>query len=463
MFTSNNKFNQAHKKHIFQLYKSGLIPQNQQVQISRRTDIEFTRFKHSCYTVDPRGSKDADDGFSIYVNKKQLILVIHIASPTLLMEYDGEIFQTACNNVVTRYPSNTKPIHLLPEKIMHAASLSTCKKKGEKKHAISLFIEIDSNFNTIGCEIKNTTFKVFPRNKYTYEQASKMLKKNYNYVNADSTYDVMNIASKIAENMKLKRKTLGKNIQRNSSIRYIDNMPHLHNDNGNVIVMKSVIEEFAIFANSFVGKLLHDKNIGIFRECDTDLLEKKIQPTDDIMKKIIKTKTHATYTTEPNRHGLVGSKLYSHFTSPIRRSFDCLVHYMLLGQQINLDELTNHMQKINDVSTQIKKIQRRDHKFRVIQALNTALILKKKVKVDVEFRNRYKQYFNLHIANVYINDEMFRVSIYYTATCNKDIPDKTVEESNIKHFSVSITQVSVPHKYTGGLPDINTYLTKRLD
>lgn len=458
MSNLNKEFNYAYRKRILHLYKKKLIPQNQRVSITRRPDIDFTKFNYGCYTVDPRGSKDADDGFSIYVKEGQLFLVIHIASPTLLMSYDSEIFQTACNNVVTRYPSNTKPIHLLPERIMKCASLSTHRKNGEKKYAMSLFINIDSDFNAGQCELKNTTFKVFPYNKYTYEQASKMLDTNYTYTNVSNVYDVMNIASKIANNMRLKRKTIGKNIQRNASIQYINNIPYLHNDTCSVIIMKSVIEEFAIFANSHIGKLLNQKDTGMFRECNTDLLEQKIDNSSDIMEKIIKTKTHANYTIKPNRHGLVGSNLYSHFTSPIRRSFDCLVHYLLLGQEISSDEIEKHMEKINDVSGYIKKIQRRDYKFRVIQALNTAIVENKNVCIDVKFRSRYKQYFNLHITNVYINNEVFRVSLYYTSRCD----DIGKTEDKLTTFNIPITYVCVPCIRNEGLPEIDEYLKQQL-
>ena len=69
------------------------------------------------------GCEDADDAFSIYVENEKLYLAIHIADPTEYINIKSDLWKDIVDRVVTRYPSNRKPVHMMPEKIMAKASL----------------------------------------------------------------------------------------------------------------------------------------------------------------------------------------------------------------------------------------------------------------------------------------------------------------------------------------------------
>ena len=93
------------------------------------------------YSIDPNGCEDADDAFSIYEEDNKLYLAIHIADPTEFIHINSDLWLDIENRVITRYPSNNKPIHMIPTEIMKKASLMD-NSHGNIKNAIDLIILI---------------------------------------------------------------------------------------------------------------------------------------------------------------------------------------------------------------------------------------------------------------------------------------------------------------------------------
>src|SRR5210317_149244 len=69
--------------------------------------------KYNVYSMDPEGCEDADDAFSIYEEDGRLYLAIHIADPTEYIQLNSPLWKDIESRVVTRYPSNKHPIHLM--------------------------------------------------------------------------------------------------------------------------------------------------------------------------------------------------------------------------------------------------------------------------------------------------------------------------------------------------------------
>ena len=88
-------------------------------KINNRVDLTNL----TVYSVDPPGCEDADDAFSIYQEKGKMFLVIHIADPTENIDIKSDLWNDICKRIVTRYPSNRKPIHMMPDEIMEISSL----------------------------------------------------------------------------------------------------------------------------------------------------------------------------------------------------------------------------------------------------------------------------------------------------------------------------------------------------
>ena len=131
MNKDNIYYEKIYTKHIETLYgtkrdieKDELLLQSNNYphvySITERVDLTTIE----TYSIDPEGCEDADDAFSIFLNEKnELILIVHIADPTEYIDLYSKLWEDIENNVVTRYPSNRKPFHMMPDEIMEKASL----------------------------------------------------------------------------------------------------------------------------------------------------------------------------------------------------------------------------------------------------------------------------------------------------------------------------------------------------
>ena len=118
------------------LLQTNTIPHN--YCIHDRVDMT----NYSVYSIDPEGCEDADDAFSIYEEDDKLYLAIHIADPTEYIELNSSLWKDIERRVVTRYPSNASPIHMLPFGIMEKSSLMV-NSAGSVKLALTILTEID--------------------------------------------------------------------------------------------------------------------------------------------------------------------------------------------------------------------------------------------------------------------------------------------------------------------------------
>jgi hypothetical protein len=92
-----------------------------ELSVERALRRDFT--VHSTYSVDPPGCEDADDAFSVFREGGALLLAIHIADPTDIIPPASELWTDIRERVVTRYPSNRAPVHLMPTYIVNRSSL----------------------------------------------------------------------------------------------------------------------------------------------------------------------------------------------------------------------------------------------------------------------------------------------------------------------------------------------------
>ena len=126
------------------------------------------------YSIDPDGCLDADDAFSITNINGNITLYIHIADPTEYIELHSDLWLSIEHKIITKYPSNRMPIHLMPIEIMEKSSLME-NDYGMIKNAISIKVEID-NYTFLprnNIQLLFSKIKVKNENYYSYELASK--------------------------------------------------------------------------------------------------------------------------------------------------------------------------------------------------------------------------------------------------------------------------------------------------
>ena len=465
---------------IEQLYCNQILPkygkirelENDLILLSSNTFAHSYNIKErldltniECYTIDPEGCTDADDAFSIYYINEKIYLAIHIADPTEYINIKSELWNNIKERVITHYPSNHSPIHMLPDKIIQKSSLID-NDAGNIKNSISIISEIcTSTYLPIhNVNIYFTKIKVDKKNNHSYSSACQL------FIESEKN-TIFNIGFNIAEAMLNFRKTPGKKINSIpvSTIKYSNNIPYLEKDTMLIFKMKQMIAEFAIFANSFVGHYLkfHLQGTGIFRTCDTNGWINQIDEKSsgcEILRQIVDNGIAASYLSTIKPHDLVGMPEYCHFTSPIRRLTDCVCHYLLkyihlknVGKKINIpftsDELYMIANKCDIVGKRERKISFEDNKFRIMQLLY--YICDMSSSCDVTFR--YVSYTGLFLNFIITKINTHNVSVSYVLRI-KNYPYQYFWEKN-PYKTINIKKIFPLYKYDGGkLPEFKQFV-----
>ena len=426
------------------------------------------------YSIDPEGCKDADDAFSIWVDSwGKLTLAIHIADPTSYIDLESDLWKDIKDRVLTHYPSNTEPIHMMPDEILQLSSLME-NSKGTKKNAISIITEISKDtYQPIGMvSIEFTTINVSRENALTYQEASRQLEEN------NRITEVLVCGLKISEALKKTRssKTIGVKLNEleNTRLIYRNDKVYFHIDDESVIIMKQMIAEFAIFANSFVGNYLKHNlgNIGIFRTCDTNSWIKQVDSKvtgRELMNQIIDNGISANYLSSVLSHDLVGMPEYCHFTSPIRRLSDCVCHYLvryvyltqkgysgILTSPFLESELVEIASRCHTITKKERKIQYRDTKFRIIQAIANMFEIRQN---PIPIKIRFTMYTGLFINFIIEQVAEFDVFVSYSLRI-RNYPTKYIDywRSNSRK-TLFITQIKSLGRFDEGtLPELDQYI-----
>ena len=430
-----------------------------QYTIPNEERIDMTSY--DTFSVDPIGCKDADDAFSIYTNNNNLYLAIHIADPTEYIKLHSKLWIDIVNRTTTKYPSNRPPIHMMPSAVLELSSLQG-SIQGNLKKAITVLTEISTEtFEPIKeIQLLFTTILVKKENAYSYYDASE----NIDRVNP------FKLGLKISEALKKIRSTKTKGVKLNELSTaypiYEEDTVYLYKDTPNEKLMKQMIAELAIFANSFVGEYLKiNLNTGIFRTCSaSDWLQTIYSEIsgEDLLKEIITNGIRAEYMSTIESHDLVGMPEYCHFTSPIRRLSDCVCHYLLKyiyfknkDVDINIPFCETKLDELAStclyVTKKEKKNQYLDIKFRLLQVMHNLILVENKIKIGFYITNYRGAFLNIIICR--IND--YNVHMSYTLRTHdykKEINPKNID-------FIEIIQVNCFTKFDQNtIPELDRYI-----
>tara|TARA_B100000900_G_scaffold407229_1_gene419563 strand:+ start:420 stop:1811 length:1392 start_codon:yes stop_codon:yes gene_type:complete len=457
-------FEKEYSKRIEKLYGErrndqvdiGLINLNRlslphKYQIDYRVDMTNI----DVYSIDPDGCEDADDAFSIYHKDNKLYLAIHIADPTEYINIRSDLWHDIEKRIITRYPSNRKPIHMIPNEIMEKSSLMD-NNYGNIKKALSIVSEIDKETYLP----KNKIKLLFTKIKVKKENALSYNTKNINETIKDG------IKISLALQNKRGKKTIGIKLKLvdTTVIKYDTQGLYLYRDKIDEKQMKQMIEEFAIFANSYIGEYLkiHLDDNGIYRTCDASAItgyEFDNIDGNKLLQYIITNGISAEYMNNVASHDLVGSKEYTHFTSPIRRASDCICHYLLKYlylKNINKDiEIPFEKIKLKELSErcliktkEIKKIQYSDNKFRLIQTMYEIIKLKRLVEIQF-YCSTYKNGF----INIIIN-KIDGFTVYLSYSLKRNNYKENIDKNTM--MKINVNNVNITEKYDeGSIPELD--------
>jgi exosome complex exonuclease DIS3/RRP44 len=298
--------------------------------------IENVNIDYEVFSIDPLGSKDIDDAFHYNKISNDIFEIgIHIANPYIFFKNDLHII---FNRVSTVYLPDRK-YNMLPN-IYADDLLSLIENKN--RYSLSLILKI----NKITKKVEE------------YELGEKIVRNIKNY-----DYDEFDLKLKKDKSMKL--------FVEDSKIYFEINNLDSH----------KLVENWMIFTNKFIANYLINKgnqNV-IIRKLDQRIIsEDTIEDTIDDKKLIefmnYKKENSAIYKIYDKDdinnqfHYKLGNDFYTHYTSPIRRVVDIIIHGLIINDNELMDKtiLENYLIKINEFN---KKNRRFDRSIRRLEFL----------------------------------------------------------------------------------------------
>ncbi len=309
------------------------------------------------FTIDPEDAKDFDDAISYKTLKNGNIEVgVHIADVSHYLTYNSELDKEAYDRASSVYLVD-RVVPMLPERLSnYLCSL----RPNEEKLCFSVIIEITKKAEVINYKIDKTIIK--SNKRFTYDEAQKIIETgNGKYSNEISTLNT------ITQILRKNRFNKGAFNFEHNEVKFVLSKDAVPTD----IYFKvskeanNLIEEFMLLANQIVAKHIgKSTNTFVFRvhaEPNLDKLEsfsgfisrygysidtsnnvslsksmneivKNIvgKPEQNIIENLaVRAMSKAVYTTKNIGHYGLSFDYYTHFTSPIRRYPDIMVHRLL--------------------------------------------------------------------------------------------------------------------------------------
>ncbi len=331
-------------------------------EIKKREDVR----KQECFTIDPDTAKDFDDALTISKDEKTGIysLGVHIADVSYYVKPGTSIDEEAklrCNS--TYFPGKCLP--MLPPTL--SENLCSLKPKEDRLTA-SVFMEFAKDGTMTSVRFARTIIR--SAHRFTYKEAKEVLdgKKRNKHKKA------LLLMVELCALLKKKRYERG-------SIEF--SLPEIVvklDVEGNPIETETIyydithqmVEEFMLKANEMVATHLDQKGIGttyrVHDQPDQDDIDEFVRiaaifgyklpakPTTAELQKLfdvaletqyghylaasyIKCMKMAIYSPQNIGHYGLGLTHYCHFTSPIRRYVDLVVHRLLFNEQGEDDDL----------------------------------------------------------------------------------------------------------------------------
>ncbi len=310
-------------------------------------------------TIDPEDAKDFDDAVSLEKdNHGHWQLGVHVADVSYYVRPDTAIDKEAQYRGTSVYlPGEVIP--MLPELL----SNTICSlREGEDRLTKSVLMTLDRKGYLIKSEIKHSIIHV--KKRLTYNQATALIN---NAANREVSDDVIEILGNMAHLTQL----LFKNRMERGALELdIPEVSVKLDKQGKIADVEKVerdishklIEEFMLLANEVVATFMYEKNMPLlcrihpepeeedmweFAHFIRGLEHAKIDPfkskqIQNLLDKVrgkpeaytinmvlLKSMKQAVYMAGEGRHFALALDHYTHFTSPIRRYPDLIVHRIL--------------------------------------------------------------------------------------------------------------------------------------
>ena len=326
-------------------------------EINNRKDLRHL----DSFTIDPDDAKDFDDALSIEKEDGFYNIGIHIADVSHFFNNRTQINNEAEKRATSIYLVD-RTIPMLPEKL----SNNLCSlKPNVDRLTFSVLIKMDEKFKIISSWVGRTI--IHSKKRFTYEDAQESIDNSNGLF-----HEKLNMLNKVAKHIRKKRFDSGSFNFRSNEVKF-----KLDKEKKPIGVYKKVrkdthklVEEYMLLANKIVAEFIinhekkHNKTFPFIYRIHEDPEQQKISELknyikqygysinsneknlavslNDLMKKIkgkpeessiekfaIRSMSKAKYSTNKEKHFGLSFRHYTHFTSPIRRFPDVMVHRLI--------------------------------------------------------------------------------------------------------------------------------------
>ena len=353
------------------------------------------------FTIDPVDAKDFDDAISITKENGCIDLYVHIADVSAFIEHQDEIDLVA-RKLGNSYYFDEETLHMLPEEL---STNFLSLKPGVKRLAFSVKITMDEDFNIR--EYKFFESVINSDERFTYQDAEDILEAKTKNVFNKSLYLLL----ELTKSLKDQRLSID-----GFDMNYEDFSFKVGDKDNSLIVRKNkrlkshtIVEECMLLANKLASeKMLESvsdhKHLGIYRNHESPSLKSinfivkmmlhlnyyssgNISSASDINNFLNKFKSRsnydafcilvmrkmkkASYSSKSIGHYGLGFPNYVHFTSPIRRYSDLMVHRILKGIKIENHDIIAALKHCNEGELRSQQAERDYHKLKSLRWLDS--------------------------------------------------------------------------------------------
>lgn len=379
---------------------AGITPE----EIANRLDMRDV----VTFTIDPRDAKDFDDALSLRkLPNGNWEAGVHIADVTHYVHPDSIIDKEAQRRATSVYLVD-RVVPMLPE---HLSNGICSLRPDEEKLTFSCLFELDKDANVVKSKICRTVIK--SNRRFTYEEAQDVIETG----KGDYAEEILTL-DRFAKILRKRRFEHGSVEFDREEVRFdIDKDGHPVSVYFKVSKdSNKLIEEFMLLANrtvaEFVGKpkdkkkpkafvyRVHDqpeatrlqdlanlaRNFGyrikttgsakeINKSINKMLADIKGKPEENLLSILaIRSMAKAIYSTDNIGHYGLGFDYYTHFTSPIRRFPDMMVHRLLAryldgGRSVNHDRLEEQCKHSSSQEQLAANAERASIKYKQVEFL----------------------------------------------------------------------------------------------
>lgn len=361
-------------------------------------------------TVDPNNCYDIDDAIQCIKYNDYTEIRIHIADVSSYIPENSELDIELSNRIESIYFRN-ETINMLH----HTLSTNICSlKENTIRRTFTLIIKLSNNLNDI--TIDNLSYKFVRTNTF--------INKNLSYDNINNI--IQNINNNEIDNL-------------DKSIHLIYN---IGKDIGKIINNKKIeydshtmIENFMIITNIMAAKYIGQKENSLIRGQRSPINLSTIECVDKKLKTLhnnlqMERALYYLDSEQDNYHYGLNISKYTHFTSPIRRYADIIVHRMIDKmnkiEENNYKKLIPIIYKMNHYNKFYKEIMYLDKIINIFGENDTIELSGNVVFITENNINIYIDEYDL-IVNINLIDNILK-KISYIELTDKSMNISTNEE-----------------------------------